>query len=159
MTSELLSIIQFACLIFSGLLAVCVTVFVIWQSSRPTQAASQSHFGVSVALATAHNMPPCMIAPQAHARCGLASNSASAHSATALAARALDAAASDPSSSSVDGMTLSALGGSYGNDFDPLTGGRILVLQESGRREVCRAWLLDEALPKLTANGYEGVAA
>lgn len=159
MTSELLSIIQFACLIFSGLLAVCVTLFVIWQSSRPTRAASQSHFGVSEAFANARAMPALLTGREAQAWAVSTGNTVFANPASNLAGNAFDATVSDPSRPSPDEATLNAAIGPYGNDFDPLTGGRILVLQESGRREVCRAWLLDEALPKLTANGYEVVAA
>ena len=154
MTSELLSMIQFACLMVSGLMAAAVTLFVLWHSVRRPAMEEKAFFGVSkphTALRESPILGPCerSAQDQTHAL-GLSSFASPSMTVTMPGYSGPARAAALP---------LEIFPVSTGDNADVTAAGQILVLQGRGDTDPGRAWLLHVVLPKLTAKGYEIVTA
>lgn len=142
MAPELLSMIEFLCLAVSGLLAAAVTLIAVWQTAGRNAASTHGHCGARHrASAAVPQNPfgpvhvPSPVGTRSSRRGRQSSQCAEAHDGSTLTGQDL---------SSVNVRVLSH---------------PVVILQGCGRTEQCRAWLVDEALPKLTARGYEVVAA
>lgn len=138
MIPDLLSMIEFLCLAVSGLMAAAVTLIAV----RQTFGRGLGEFGARDADSAPGSQNPfgpvCTPvgdAGRSRRRNGQNKFRASPHCGAAL------------SGTDFSGSNIRVLS-------HP-----VVILQGCGRTKQCRAWFVDEALPKLTARGYEVAAA
>lgn len=142
MIPDLLSMIEFLCLAVSGLMAAAVTLIALRQTAGRSGGQSLSAFGARNRVSECGLQNPFgpVCAPVGDAPPSGCSNGQN----TARANSHYGAAPADTDFSGTNIRVLSH---------------PVVILQGCGRTEQCRAWFVDEALPKLTARGYEVVAA
>ena len=173
MIFELLSTIQFVCLIVSGLMTAAVILFVAWQSTLRRANMARSFFGVeSIRPAGTKNVVPVFRggADPQEARPVAAAPGECAVAATFYVI-------GEPANVSID-LINDILGARCeaaaidGPDGFPDAGrvppdsrvkstgsASILVFRQTGERGLSGRWLLKHALPKLKAKNYQTITA
>lgn len=142
MIPDLLSMIEFLCLAVSGLMAVSVTLIALRQTAERNIGNAPGGFGARTGnpeFRPQNPFDPVCVPTGGAGGPGRRTRRNST--------RANPQRGAAPSGADYSGTDIRVLS-------HP-----VVILQGCGRTEQCRAWFVDEALPKLTAKGYEVVAA
>jgi len=138
MIPDLLSMVEFLCLAVSGLMAVAVTLIAVRQTSGPNPGEFGARNGVSVCGSQNPFGPMCAPAGEAELP------------------RRGDGRNTDRANPQF-GATLADTG--FAGSNVRVLSHPVVILQGCGQTKQCRAWFVDEALPRLAARGYAVAAA